>query len=125
MRAAYRSALDLLGGLGSLVKNKTVTVKLNLTGTEFAPFLGRPAGETYMTHFSTAFALAWLWANRIVSSVVAGPRTLAQWHDYTAAVGTVWTGEDEALVDSLVRPGHPSTPGYTDPRYPFFGRRLA
>lgn len=74
---------------------------------------------------STAFALAWLWANRIVSSVVAGPRTLAQWHDYTAAIGTAWSGEDEALVDSLVRPGHPSTPGYTDPRYPFFGRRLA
>jgi aryl-alcohol dehydrogenase-like predicted oxidoreductase len=74
---------------------------------------------------STAFALAWLWANRIVSSVVAGPRTLAQWHDYTAAIGTAWSGEDEALVDALVRPGHPSTPGYTDPRYPFFGRRLA
>lgn len=73
----------------------------------------------------TAFALAWLWANRIVSSVVAGPRTLAQWADYTVAVGTAWTDEDEGLVDSLVRPGHPSTPGYTDPRYPFFGRRLA
>ncbi len=74
---------------------------------------------------STAFALAWLWANRIVSSVVAGPRTLAQWHDYTAAIGTAWSDEDEALVDALVRPGHPSTPGYTDPRYPFFGRRVA
>ena len=74
---------------------------------------------------STAFALAWLWANRIVSSVVAGPRTLGQWHDYTAAIGTAWSAEDEALVDSLVRPGHPSTPGYTDPRYPFFGRRLS
>jgi aryl-alcohol dehydrogenase-like predicted oxidoreductase len=74
---------------------------------------------------STAFALAWLWANRILSSVVAGPRTLAQWHDYTAAIGAAWSGEDEALVDALVRPGHPSTPGYTDPRYPFFGRRLA
>jgi aryl-alcohol dehydrogenase-like predicted oxidoreductase len=73
----------------------------------------------------TAFALAWLWANRILSSVVAGPRTLAQWHDYTAAIGTAWSDEDEALVDSLVRPGHPSTPGYTDPRYPFFGRRRA
>ena len=56
--------------------------------------------------------------------MVAGPRTLAQWHDYTAAIGTAWSAEDEALVDSLVRPGHPSTPGYTDPRYPFFGRRL-
>jgi aryl-alcohol dehydrogenase-like predicted oxidoreductase len=73
---------------------------------------------------STAFALAWLWANRILSSVVAGPRTLAQWHDYAAAIGTAWSNEDEALVDALVRPGHPSTPGYTDPRYPFFGRRL-
>lgn len=70
-----------------------------------------------------AFALAWLWANGIVSSVVAGPRTLAQWRDYLAAVGTAWSEADEALVDTLVRPGHPSTPGYTDPRYPFYGRR--
>jgi aryl-alcohol dehydrogenase (NADP+) len=68
------------------------------------------------------FALAWLWANRIVTSVIAGPRTLAQWQDYVAAIGAAWTDEDEALVDSLVAPGHPSTPGYSDPQYPFFGR---
>ena len=68
------------------------------------------------------FALAWLWANRIVTSVIAGPRTLAQWQDYVAAIGTPWSAEDEALVDSLVRPGHPSTPGYTDPAYPIYGR---
>jgi aryl-alcohol dehydrogenase-like predicted oxidoreductase len=72
----------------------------------------------------TQFALAWLWANRIVTTVIAGPRTLQQWQDYVGAVGTPWTAEDEALVDALVRPGHPSTPGYSDPRYPFFGRRL-
>jgi aryl-alcohol dehydrogenase-like predicted oxidoreductase len=70
-------------------------------------------------------ALAWLWANRIVSSVIAGPRTFAQWKDYVEATGTPWRDDDEALVDSLVRPGHPSTPGYNDPSYPFFGRRLA
>ncbi len=70
-------------------------------------------------------ALAWLWANRIVSSVIAGPRTLEQWKDYVAAIGTPWTDEDEKLVDSLVPPGHPSTPGYNDPQYPFYGRRLA
>ena len=69
------------------------------------------------------FALAWLWANRIVSSVIAGPRTLAQWQEYVEAIGTPWTADDEALVDSLVVPGHPSTPGYNDPQYPFFGRR--
>jgi len=72
----------------------------------------------------TQFALAWLWANRIVSSVIAGPRTLAQWREYVDAIGTPWDAEDEALVDSLVRPGHPSTPGYSDPQYPFFGRIL-
>jgi aryl-alcohol dehydrogenase-like predicted oxidoreductase len=71
------------------------------------------------------FALAWLWANRIVTSVIAGPRTLAQWNDYVEAIGTAWSDEDEQLVDTLVRPGHPSTPGYSDPQYPFFGRRLS
>ncbi len=71
----------------------------------------------------TQLALAWVWANRIVSSVIAGPRTLEQWKDYVGALGTAWSEQDEALVDSLVTPGHPSTPGYNDPQYPFFGRR--
>jgi aryl-alcohol dehydrogenase-like predicted oxidoreductase len=66
---------------------------------------------------ATQFALAWLWANAIVTSVIAGPRTLDQWQDYVAAIGTKWNEEDEALVDSLVTPGHPSTPGYNDPQY--------
>jgi len=70
------------------------------------------------------FALAWLWANRIVSSVIAGPRTLAQWRDYVGAIGTPWSADDEALVDSLVHPGHPSTPGYSDPQYPIHGRKV-
>ena len=69
------------------------------------------------------FALAWMWANPIVTSVIAGPRTLQQWQDYVGAIDTPWSSEDEALVDSLVRPGHPSTPGYNDPQYPFYGRR--
>ena len=68
------------------------------------------------------FALAWLWANSIVTSVIAGPRTLAQWQDYLAAIGTAWSAEDEVLVDTLIKPGHPSTPGYSDPQYPFHGR---
>jgi aryl-alcohol dehydrogenase-like predicted oxidoreductase len=70
------------------------------------------------------FAVAWVLANRIVSSVIAGPRTLAQWDDYFPATEFGWSDADEALVDSLVAPGHPSTPGYSDPQYPIFGRRL-
>ena len=68
------------------------------------------------------FATAWVLANRAVSSVIAGPRTLQQWQDYLPALDYRVTAEDEALVDSLVKPGHPSTPGYTDPAYPLNGR---
>ena len=72
----------------------------------------------------TQFAMAWMWANQIVTSVIAGPRTMEQWNDYVGAIGTPWSEDDEALVDSLVRPGHPSTPGYNDPQYPLYGRVL-
>lgn len=70
----------------------------------------------------TQFALAWLWANRIVTSIIAGPRTFEQWRDYVGALDTKWSDDDEKLVNSLVAPGHASTPGYSDPQYPFFGR---
>jgi len=73
----------------------------------------------------TQFALAWLWANTIITSVIAGPRTLAQFQDYLDALGTPWSDDDEALVDTLVKPGHPSTPGFSDPQYPFYGRVLS
>ncbi len=68
------------------------------------------------------FASAWVLAHRAVSSVIAGPRTLRQWQDYLPALEYTVTAEDEALVDSLVRPGHPSTPGYSDPAYPLHPR---
>ncbi len=71
-----------------------------------------------MTHF----AVAWVLANRAISSVIAGPRTLAQWQDYFAALDVVIDEKDEATVDALVSPGHPSTPGYNDPAYPLNGR---
>ncbi|MBL9139574.1 MAG: DUF362 domain-containing protein [Verrucomicrobiales bacterium] len=51
-------AFDQLGGVGRLVKDKTVTIKLNLTGSSFDPLFGRPVGDSFMTHPDTAFALA-------------------------------------------------------------------
>jgi aryl-alcohol dehydrogenase-like predicted oxidoreductase len=68
------------------------------------------------------FATAWVLAHRAVSSVIAGPRTLKQWQDYLPALAYTVTPEDEALVDSFVKPGHPSTPGYNDPAYPLHPR---
>ena len=58
VHAALRKCFDLVGGVGPLVNGKTVTVKLNLTGQDFSPFLQLPIGETYMTHYATAYHLA-------------------------------------------------------------------
>ncbi|MVW70910.1 aldo/keto reductase [Bordetella sp. 15P40C-2] len=68
------------------------------------------------------FATAWVLANPLVSSVIAGPRTLAQMEDYYGAVDLEITPEEEAMVDNWVTPGHASTHGYNDPNYPFYGR---
>jgi len=58
VRAALGACFDLLGGISPVVKGKTVTVKVNLTGQQFRPFMNRPVGETYMTHHSTVYHLA-------------------------------------------------------------------
>jgi uncharacterized protein (DUF362 family) len=58
VRGALDTCFNLLGGLKGLANGKTVTVKVNLTGHNFAPFRGLPPGESYMTHFSTAYHLA-------------------------------------------------------------------
>jgi aryl-alcohol dehydrogenase-like predicted oxidoreductase len=68
------------------------------------------------------FAVNWVLNNRLVTAVIAGPRTEAQWDDYVSALDDRFTEEDEALVDRLVARGHPSTPGYSDPAYPIEGR---
>jgi aryl-alcohol dehydrogenase-like predicted oxidoreductase len=69
------------------------------------------------------FALGWVWNNALVHGVIGGPKTLAQWQEYLRALDAPFDAADEALVDSLVAPGHASTPGYTDPQYPVTGRR--
>ena len=68
------------------------------------------------------FAINWVLNNAIVTSVIAGPRTLEQWQDYLKALEFKFEPRGEALVDSLVSIGHPSTPGYNDPQYPLSGR---
>jgi aryl-alcohol dehydrogenase (NADP+) len=69
------------------------------------------------------FAVGWVLNSSFVSSVIAGPRTEAQWDDYVGALDYKFTAEDEALIDRLVVTGHPSTPGFNDPAYPIEGRR--
>ncbi len=68
------------------------------------------------------FAVAWVLNNKLVTSPITGPRTEEQMKDYLGTFAYSFTKEDEALVDSLVTTGHPSTPGYNDPAYPIEGR---
>jgi len=71
-----------------------------------------------------AFALNWVLKNPLITSVIAGPRTVAHWKGYLEALEDDFTARDEAFLDKLVAPGHPSSPGYTDPRYPPRGRPM-
>jgi aryl-alcohol dehydrogenase (NADP+) len=68
------------------------------------------------------WAVAWVLNNKAITSAIAGPRTFEQWTGYFGALDYVWTPKDEALANSLVVAGHPSTPGYNDPSYPIEGR---
>jgi len=69
------------------------------------------------------FALNWVLRNQLVTAVLAGPRTVEQWREYLGALEHRFDDADEALIDRMVAPGHPSTPGYTDPKFPIAGRK--
>jgi aryl-alcohol dehydrogenase-like predicted oxidoreductase len=68
------------------------------------------------------FAVAWVLNNRFVTSAIVGPRTLGQMQEYLGCTEFAFEPGDEALIDAMVAPGHPSTPGYSDPAYPLEGR---
>ncbi|MBM3540495.1 MAG: aldo/keto reductase [Alphaproteobacteria bacterium] len=87
---------------------------------EIAQVIKRHAEKRGMT--AGEFAVNWVLNNALVSSVICGPRTIEQWRSYLSALDHSFTAEDEALVNKLVKPGHPSTPGYNDPNYPPAGR---
>jgi uncharacterized protein (DUF362 family) len=58
--SCLKTMFDQLGGLGKIVANKTVTVKLNLTGSPAQRFEGRPLGITHYTHPQVIAATTYL-----------------------------------------------------------------
>jgi uncharacterized protein (DUF362 family) len=52
-----RGMFDQIGGLKPLVANKTVTIKLNLTGSPGLRFQGKPLGVTHYSHPKTVGAM--------------------------------------------------------------------
>jgi len=71
---------------------------------------------------ASQFALAWVLANPILTSVIIGPRTVEQFEDNLKCLGVQITPEDEAFVDGLVPIGEHSGKGFQDTAYPITGR---
>lgn len=63
LNAKLSTMFDQLGGLARLVRNKTVTIKLNLTGSPGQRFQGKPLGMTHYTNPKLAGAVAHLMGN--------------------------------------------------------------
>lgn len=105
-----------------LARNDTrmMTTEFRSESLEISRRFRDRAAERGMT--AGQFALNWVINHRYVASAVAGPRTLEQWRENLDALKHAFTDDDEKFVDALVPPGHPSTPGYTDPKYPVTGR---
>jgi uncharacterized protein (DUF362 family) len=55
--AVMAKMFDQIGGAERLVRNKTVTIKLNLTGSPGLRFQGKPLGSTHYTHPKTLLAM--------------------------------------------------------------------
>ncbi|MCH8292962.1 aldo/keto reductase [Candidatus Poribacteria bacterium] len=70
----------------------------------------------------TQFALAWVLANPIITSVIIGPRTMEQLKDNLGCLDCVLSQADEEAIDQLVSPGEHTGKGYNDPSYPVTGR---
>lgn len=68
------------------------------------------------------FAAAWCLANRRITSIILGPRTMEQFSDNLGCLEVPIGSDDEALVDRLVPPGEHSGKGFPDPAYPVTGR---
>lgn len=68
------------------------------------------------------FALNWVLANRLVSSVLVRPKTLAQLNSYLNARTTPYTTDDEDFINELIPSGNFAGSTYSAPRYASSGR---
>ncbi|MFO1022686.1 MAG: aldo/keto reductase [Planctomycetales bacterium] len=71
---------------------------------------------------TSQFALAWCLANKLITSVILGPRTMEQFEDNLGCLKVQVTAEDEAFVDTLIPPGEHTGKGFQDTAYPITGR---
>ena len=85
--ARLKTMFDQLGGIEKLVKNKTVTVKLNLTGAPTNQVNGRPPQFSHWAHPAVAGAAAYLFGRagaRRVRFVESGANTTVPLEEFIA-----------------------------------------
>ena len=70
----------------------------------------------------TAFAVAFVLANPLVTGAVVGPRTVAQLDAYLPGPDVAWTPADEDAIEAINPVGGHPTLNYVDPQYPVEGR---
>jgi len=110
--------------------SRAATKDMRIMQTEFRPetveaadkFVAR-AKERGVS--PSAYAIAFVLANRHVTGAIAGPRTLEQFEAYLGAAAVEWTAEDEAFAESVVPTGSTVVHHYFDPQYPLEGRQIA
>ena len=74
---------------------------------------------------SVELATAWAMANTLVTSVIAGPRTLSHFEGYLRAARIEWDAELEAACDAIVPLGSHTGQSWPDQDfYPITGRKI-
>lgn len=68
-------------------------------------------------------ATAWAMANKLITSVIIGPKTVEQAAEALASAGVEVDEAVEAVVDALVPPGSHTGSGWPDAQYPVASRR--
>ncbi len=69
-----------------------------------------------------ALALQWVLANKAVTSVLIGPKSVKQLQGYLDGMAVGYDEADERALSTICASGHTPAPGYSDPRYPLRGR---
>jgi aryl-alcohol dehydrogenase-like predicted oxidoreductase len=108
------------GSRGAIQNKRMVETEYqpeNIAAAERIADLARAKGVE-----AAALATAWVLNNPLVTSAIAGPRTIEQWRSYRAAVSVAFDAADEADIDALVKPGTTAIPHFVDPAYPVEGR---
>jgi len=127
---AARGVLSGKYSAGAVPQDSRGSVKdMRFMQTEFRPEV-IAAAEKFVARARergvdpTAYAVAWVLANPLVTGAIVGPRTVEQLEAYLPGVDVAWGAQDEAATQAIVPAGGHPVLNYVDPQYPVEGRPI-